>query len=185
MNVTEHFNRIYDATWERVRRYLYPRVRAPEDLADILQETYLELYRALERGNDPNNSEAFVMHIAKQKLARHYKAQSNHAIPIDWEDTPEVDQYDLDRWLDESLEDQIVIEQLSNTILSELPREPWPIRQIFTCIFSMEMKMPEVASALDLSVNQVRNLYYRTLRDLRQRYAESSQTNLSEKETVL
>lgn len=173
--ITKRFNRIYDDTWDRVNIYLTARARSIHDLHDLVQETYLELYRALERGVTPESTEAFVIHIAKQKLARYYSDMSETPFSLENNDSDYIDPVDqiaLDRWVNTKTEDRTVDKLLIEQITHALPASPWPIRQIFYLRFHYGMTLPEIASELNLSVNQTRNHYYRTLQDLRDEYPD-------------
>ena len=73
-NPTTLFNDIYDSTNRKVLVYITAKCSSPADIHDIFQETYMELYSILvKKGPDYiQNSEAFVMKLAKQKLSRYY-----------------------------------------------------------------------------------------------------------------
>ena len=175
MDTQDRFNRIYDDTWERVNIYLTARARSLHDLHDLIQEVYLELYRALDRGVAPKNSEAFVIHIAKQKLASYYSDLDAAPLSMDHLEhdyIDPVDQVALERWVDSRVEDKTVESLLIGQITQDLPESPWPIRQIFYLRFHHGLTLPEIAQELDLSINQTRNHYYRTLQDLRESYPE-------------
>lgn len=175
MDTQDRFNRIYDDTWERVNIYLTARARSLHDLHDLIQEVYLELYCALDRGVAPKNSEAFVIHIAKQKLASYYSDLDAAPLSMDHLEhdyIDPVDQVALERWVDSRVEDKTVESLLIGQITQDLPESPWPIRQIFYLRFHHGLTLPEIAQELDLSINQTRNHYYRTLQDLRESYPE-------------
>ena len=68
------FNEIYDSTKNMTLAYITAKCRHVEDVNDIFQDTYTELFQVLtKRGPDYiKNSKAFVMRIAKRKIARYY-----------------------------------------------------------------------------------------------------------------
>lgn len=174
-HVTDQFNRIYDETWDQLNIYVTVRARSIYDLHDLIQETYLELYRALSRGVEPANPAAFVMHIAKQKLASYYSDLAETPFSLESDDSDyidPVDQHSLDRWVSDRIEDVTAEKLAADQIMQSLPASPWPIRQIFYLRFHHGLTLPEIARELDLTVNQTRNHYYRTLQDLRERYPE-------------
>lgn len=174
-SVTDRFNRIYDDTWDQLNIYVTVRARSIHDLHDLIQETYLELYRALGRGVEPANPAAFVIHIAKQKLASYYSDLSETPFSLDSDESDyidPVDQHSLDRWVSHRIEDAMAEKLIVEELTDSLPASPWPIRQIFYLRFHHGLTLPEIARELELTVNQTRNHYYRTLQDLRERYPE-------------
>ena len=82
-NPTTLFNDIYDSTTRKVLVYITAKCSSPADIHDIFQETYMELYSILvKKGPDSiQNSEAFVMKLAKQKLSRYYSPVSYTHLP--------------------------------------------------------------------------------------------------------
>lgn len=73
---TDHiFNQIYDRTYRKTAAYLTARCRALSDVEDLLQETYLAVYRVLsaDAGQVFLCDEAYVISVAKSKLADYYR----------------------------------------------------------------------------------------------------------------
>ena len=69
------FHEIYDATYSRTAAYLTARCRQLSDVDDLLQETYLAIYRVLTaQGRSAlENPEAYVISVAKTKIIDWYR----------------------------------------------------------------------------------------------------------------
>lgn len=69
-NITTFFDRIYDETYNKVFGYVTAKCGNTNDIADILQETYTEVYSVLIKKGQTyvHNYEAFVLKVAKQKF---------------------------------------------------------------------------------------------------------------------
>lgn len=83
------FNQMYDETSQKVLIYITSKCGNPSDIQDIFQETYTELFFILKKrgGEYVQNSEAFAMQIAKQKVYRHYTLlqKLKNGLPIERE----------------------------------------------------------------------------------------------------
>ena len=68
------FNEIYDQTYDKVLRYVISKCGNTNDIADIVQETYLELYQTIVKRGAAyiKNPGAFVLQLAKAKVYKHY-----------------------------------------------------------------------------------------------------------------
>ena len=73
-NTVSRFDEIYDSTSKAVLAFITAKCGRTADINDIFQNTYLELYQVLrKRGADyVTNGNAFILRIAKRKIARHY-----------------------------------------------------------------------------------------------------------------
>ena len=65
-DIDKLFNEIYDSSFLAVMKYVSSKTGCAEDACDIVQETYLELYRVLSKGFYIKDYTAFAMHIAKK-----------------------------------------------------------------------------------------------------------------------
>lgn len=75
VSIDSAFNALYDSTYRKTAAYLTARCRRLADVEDLLQETYLAVYRTLAaRGPDAlDHGEAYVLSAAKSKLADLYR----------------------------------------------------------------------------------------------------------------
>ena len=68
------FNEIYDRTHQKILIYIIGKCHKVEDVSDIFQDTYMELFLVLQKKSwaEIQNEEAFIIKIAKSKIYRHY-----------------------------------------------------------------------------------------------------------------
>ncbi|MCI2055733.1 MAG: RNA polymerase sigma factor [Oscillibacter sp.] len=83
------FNQVYDRTYRKTAAYLTARCQNLSDVEDLLQETYLAVYRILDaKGEDAFTcAEAYVLSTAKSKLTDWYR--SHRLIPLSLSDLSE------------------------------------------------------------------------------------------------
>ncbi len=177
-SITSRFNEIYDATNKKALSFITAKCGNIDDINDILQETYMELYKVLNAKGAEfiENDEAFVIQIAKQKVFRHYtalqKAKSKISLTL-VKDDEEIDL--LGEIPDEmDLEEEIVNSALVEEIQQLLSKRPQDIRKIFFMRFSLDMSIKEIAGLMELSESGVKNKLYRTINEIRKYYGKGA-----------
>jgi len=171
-SITSRFNEIYDSTSKAVLSYITAKCHNTADIQDIVQETYVELYRLLEkRGVDYiQNDKAMVLRIARQKLSRHYSLMERlrmfMPMTVTNEDGDEGELPDLeaDSFLTEDFTvNQIMLEEVKRF----LGQKPQDVKKVFYLFYDVGHSIPEIAQALSMSESNVKHKLYRTLKELR------------------
>ena len=170
-NTASRFDEIYNSTQKSALGFITAKCGNTADIADIFQETYMELYQILTKRGDNyiKNEKAIVLKIARQKLARHYRrAEKSAEIPLVTKgEDGEVDisELGIDAFLTEDFEvDHVTLSEAKEKIKSK----PEDIKKVFYLYFELGQTIPEIAKALRLSESGVKNKLYRTLRELRE-----------------
>ena len=69
----EQFKKIYDETYNNILRYIIIKTSNINEVNDIIQETYLELWNILKRRVlREENLNSFMIGIANNKIKKHY-----------------------------------------------------------------------------------------------------------------
>ncbi len=170
MHIDTYFTSVYEMTKRQVHAYLTAKCALCEDVDDLFQDTYTELYSLLKRRGIGyiREPEAFVISIAKQRLSRHYRkaALRRHC---------EVESPVMDDGSEVELDD---IESLS---VEEIVCEKMDVEQIRTlvCTYGVEteriirlyfvegLTIAEIAQLTATSESNVKNRIYRTLKRIR------------------
>lgn len=178
-DVTSVFNEIYDATTTAALKYISSKCGDMEDISDILQDTYMEVYSTiLEKGTDfIKNDEAFVINIAKKKIFKHYnKIQSINAEILLSAFEGDNGEITLDLQPDEfDIEDSVCTNELVEEIQDYVKTKPIDIQKIFFLRFSLDLSINEIASLMDEKESNVKNKLYRTIREIREIYREKGE----------
>ena len=97
------FESVYDETYDDVLKYLVCNVARISDVADIIQDVYLAVYKKIKK----DISREYVLGIARHKLKDYYRLRYRHKDnKLDYEIDMVADSIDL-------LEDVILEEQIS------------------------------------------------------------------------
>lgn len=167
--VMEHFNRVYDSTFDSVRRFTASKCADVESLPDLLQEIYFEYYKLVcRKGTDyVKEPAAMLIKIAKHKLAAHYslKNRLSALLPLSVDEDGESDPPDPLADTEEAVLDKDEAERIWD-LLSEYPAD---VRKVFYLHYAEDMPLKEIARAMGLSLSSVKNKLYRTLNEIRER----------------
>lgn len=171
-NVASRFDEIYNSTNNTVLAFITTKCGRTADINDIFQDTYMELYKVLnKRGVDyVTNEKALVLRIAKRKIAKHYSLLERLRMFISLyatnEDEEEIDlsDFEIDAFL---VEDFAVNQIMLETIKQYIKQKPKDVRKVFYLFYDVGLSIPEIARELALNESNVKNKLYRTLKGLR------------------
>lgn len=173
------FNKIYDDTYQACLIYVTCKCSNTQDISDILQETYLSIYRILaEKGTEYiQNPEAYVIRVAKTNLSKRYRFQDKlkNVIPLfgEKDDDEEYNVADLksDTFIN-SLESQVVQRETLHQIWCYLKNKPQGIQKVFLLFYYADMTIAEIARVLKLHESTVKTRLYRTTREIREKFGQ-------------
>ena len=171
-NTALRFDDIYNSTDKAVLAYITAKCGRITDVGDIFQETYMELYRLLDkRGADYiTNEKALVMRLAKQKISKHYSLMERLRIFVsmtaknDEDDDVDLPDFEVDGFLTEDL---VVSNVMYDNALKFIRSKPEDVQKIFYLMYELGLTISEIAQALSMKESNVKNKLYRTLKELR------------------
>ena len=172
LSAASRFDEIYNNTRGALLALITAKCKRIDDVGDIFQDTYMELYRVLlKRGvGYVTNEKALVIRIAKRKIAKYYSLVERSRIfvsmtPVN-EDGVEfnVSGIDLDAFL---TEDFTINKILLETARDRINQKPEDIQKVFHLYYYIGLTIPEIAKELGLSESNVKHKLYRTLEELR------------------
>jgi len=170
-NITAQFEDIYNSTHKMVLIFITSKCRRTADIADIFQDTYMELYQVLSKhGADyVVNHEAFVLWLAKKKLARYYSLLERLSIFISLK-TISGEGADLSDCEAEAFatEDFAVNQVLLTSAKQFIESQPVVIQKIFYLHYDLDLKLGEIARTLGIKESTVKSKLYRTIKQLRE-----------------
>ena len=165
------FDEIYHATHKAVLGYITAKCARTADIADIFQETYLALFRTLQSRGDAyiENETAFVMQIARRKLARYYSLRTRLRMFVSL--SRDADDGVTD-WSEAEAahflsEDFTVSQACMDALWTHLHAKPETTQKCFYLMYDLGLTLAEIARALGLSESNVKNRIYRTLKEMR------------------
>jgi len=167
------FENIYKNTYQDILKYIVCHSSNIEDVNDILQETYLEFYRLLDRKTiSKEKTGAFLKGIARNKIKKHYgrfykiKTYSlflKNEREIEWIDTISNDYDTLDF---------IIKKEQSKKVWEYIKKRKPIVTKIFFLYYGLELTIKEIAKELSINESNVKNILYRTLKELKETFGK-------------
>ena len=166
-DVTETFNTVYDATFRELMRYCL--LKAPlEDAHDLLQNTYAQFYRALQRKGSSaiRDPKAYLFTALKHELAGFYRSRAKRKeIPLEAiENEPD----------NVSAEDLSLDFAAVDEILSRIKTEPESTQRMFLLYYGYGMKLGDIAKEMGTTDSAVKSRLVRVRKKLRTTFGEES-----------
>lgn len=167
----ESFNELYRLWSRRVMSYAYTALRSVEDARDVVQETFVQLYKSAPTYRAEGKFAAFVMRIAGNQVRMHFRARRPVSSLSDIEDeeaeTPESLRYDPEARILDGID--------IDSLLSALP----PRQHEALVLVGSGVSYAEGARMLEISQEAFAQLVLRgrrALRDkLKKRYADKEE----------
>lgn len=164
----KQFEKIYDKTYNKTLKYIICKCSNIEDVNDIIQETYLELYNAIAKEKNIDNFDKYIIGIAKNKIKKHYsllyKIKTISLFTNKNEEQKIIDtiKNDID------IEKIVINTQDKETIWNYLKTKNIHIQKIFYLYYELDIKIKEISSSIGVSESYVKNCLYRTLKELQE-----------------
>lgn len=162
------FNSIYDETYSDVLKYVIIKCHNVNDANDILQETYLEFWKILNKKElSENNIKSYIIGIAINKIKKHYTIlEKLKTVSL-------FQKNDKDIELIDTIEDNLNIDNLIiknddwDTIWKYIKNmKNQDIPKVFYLHYKLELSIKEIANVFKASESYIKNLIYRTLKEL-------------------
>lgn len=171
------FNKIYDETYYDVLKHIIIKCHNVNDSNDILQETYYEFWKIINSKKlDDKNIKYFILNIANNKIKKHYsilkKIRTISIFSKIGDDTEIID----------TLKDSLDIEKIFikendwNNIWYYLKnKKNQNIPKVFYLYYKCDLKINKIASELNVSESYIKNIIYRTLKELKEIYKKENE----------
>jgi len=166
--VKNEFNVLYDAFFDEVSQYIIFRTNNLLDAEDIVQETFAELYKVLNKRGIfyVKNAKAFLLRIAKFKLFRHYSfkksIQNNlERIKLSHSTLENVNEFEWE------VEKQFFNVVTMNNVWQMLQKKDLITQKIFVLYYYSGLTLKQIAQNLKLGESCVKHKLYNTLIELR------------------
>ncbi len=169
----EDFDKIYNDTFDQTLKYVLFYCQNPEDINDIVQETYLSLFKAMEKNKEIQNLPSYIRGIASKKIKDHYRIHyrfKENALPMFFR--KQGQEYDFADYVasDYNLEDDVIEKLELQEILKEL-RAKDPISfKILLLYYHYDMKIKEIAEILKMKESMVKNKLYGTIQRIKKKH---------------
>jgi len=173
--VVAMFEDIYSKTKKAVHILIASKCKSTADIADIFQDTYMELYQVLcKRGvGYIANDRAFVIKLARRKIAKYYSLLERIGVYVSIRAGDDAEGDFADFCADDFIMDEFHVEDfvVDQVLLSEakqfIESQPDAVQKVFYLHYEADLTIVEIARVLGMTESNVKNKLYRTLKVLR------------------
>lgn len=168
------FEKIYRETYNKTLKFAIIRCNNFNDVNDIIQDTYIELFNKLKKNSkiELDNIEGFIYGIANNVIKRHYsKKKKEKVITLFNEQNEET----FDVKDDFDLEQNIITKENVKEVWDFLKKKDLITAKVFNLYFALDMKISEIAKELQLQESNVKNRIYRTLKEIKKHLGKENE----------
>lgn len=158
------FDKIYDDTYQDVLKYVICKCSNIEDVNDIMQNIYVDLYKKISNTNIDNVS-SYIMGIAKNKVNDYYRFKYKNKLISLFSSKHEKELLDKIP-TEEDIEKEIVIKENIETIWKFLKNKKAIISKVFYLYYYLGLSIKEISIELNINQSNVKHYLYRTLKEL-------------------
>ncbi len=168
------FNEIYNQTYLDTLKYVVIKCHNINDVNDIMQEIYFELWKILNKKEiTDTNLKSFLWGIANYKIKKHYSLlQRIKAISLEEENMEGIPLKDMVA-SSININDLVIKKDDWDNIWSYLKKKKnQDIPKIFYLYYQSDVSLKEIASLLNVNISYVKHLLYRTLHELQETFGK-------------
>ena len=159
---------VYNETYEDIFKYILSKCRNIDDVGDLVQNTYLNFYRALSNKNIKDYKK-YLIRIARNEVYRHYGILklSQNFIPIFFsESEEEFFNLKTDLKVEHNYDEKL----LCDSIWKYLKDKDSLTLKIFILYFNKDLKIKDIANILKVNESTVKNRLYRTMKEINKEF---------------
>ncbi len=168
----KNFEQIYNETYNKTLKYIICKCQNLEDVNELIQETYIELYKTLKNKNKIKVEKeiSYIIGIAKNKINQYYRQKYKEQSNIIYIEEPTIP-------INSDLEVDIINKENVEQIWNYLNKKDVLIAKIFYLYYALGLKIAEIAEELNLKESNIKNHIYRTLKELSKIYGKEKNSD--------
>ena len=160
------FNDVYNKTYNCVLKYVVSKCSNIDDVNDIIQEIYLEVYNMINKKKSIDNLDKYIIGIAKNKIKKYYgllyKIRTVSLFKTRDDDFDLLDNIKSNI----NIEEIILKDYDIDIIWNYLKSKKAVIQKIFYLYYELDLTIKEISNELKVGESYIKNYLYRTLKEL-------------------
>ncbi len=162
MNLLD-FENIYQRTYDNTLKFIVIKCNNIDDINDIIQDTYIELYHKLQRKNiDVENEKNYIVGIAKNIIKRHYRKVKNESNEISINEYENMEVSD-----DIDIEDNFITQENAKDVWNYIENKDIITTKVFYLYYILGYKIEEIAEEMNLNLSNVKSRIYRNIKEMK------------------
>ncbi len=170
----ETFEFLYNNTYNSILKYTICHCNNLDDVNDIIQDTYVDLYKTIKNKNyiDLENIESYIIGIAKNKIKRHYGV-----LKVRYQ--MQTENENLEHFKDNEIDIEMNLITKDNVlqVWNYLKNKSELIARIFYLYYVLEIPIKTIANDIGITESNVKNHLYRTQKELKEKFMKGDGYN--------
>lgn len=164
--VIKKFEKIYKETYDNTLKYIISRCYNINEVDDIIQETYLEIYKVIEEKRKIENYQAYIITTAKNKMIKYFnKNKRMNTVSIFQESDDKDFIIDIDAGID--IESEFITKENIDEIWKYLSSVDTQKSKIFYLYFIEDMTIKQISEDLEIPESTIKSNIYRMLKNIK------------------
>ena len=173
--INQEFEKIYKDTYDYLLKFIVIKCYNINDVNDIIQDTYIELYKIIKKNNKKiDNLESFVCGIATNIIKRHYNKKNKIKLLQNSDEEKDIFSKIPD---DFDIEENLIIKDNCEKIWDYIETKDIYTIKIFYLYFRFDEKISDIAKELELNESNVKNKIYRTIKEIKNNFEKEESKN--------
>ena len=166
-NEIKEFEMIYQKTYYKTLRFIIIKCNNIDDVNDIIQDTYIELFKKIKRKVkiEDDNIENLILGIANNVIKRHYYKKKKEKIIAIYDDKENDKINELEDTFD--LEQTLITKENVKEVWNYINQKDLLTIKIFYLYFVLGLKIQEISKELNINESNCKNRIYRTLKEIK------------------
>lgn len=173
--INQEFEKIYKDTYNHLLKFVVIKCYNINDVNDIIQETYIELYKIMKKNRKKlDNIDSFLCGIATNIIKRYYYKKNKIVLLQNSDEDDDIMSAIPDNF---NIEEDFINKENAEKIWSYVETKDIHTVKIFYLYFRFDEKISDIAKELDLKESTVKNKIYRTLKEIKNIYEKEENKN--------
>lgn len=165
----ENFEEIYNKTYDRTLKYILCKCSKINDVNDLIQETYIEFYKILDKKDsiELDNPENFIIGIAAKRIKKYYTFWHKMKERVSYYSKND-DKAVLEIPSNENIELETIEKLNAEAVWNFVKQKGNEVEKVFYLYYYFGLKINEIAKHLEVSESKVKNILYRTIKEIKE-----------------
>ncbi len=170
------FDNIYNETYQTMLKFIIGKCQNLEDVNELLQDSYIELYHTLDRKKvlKIEDVSAYLKGISKNVIKKFYRKKYREREKVVYFEN-ELDYIDIKHEDEQNLEADFINRENVEQIWNYLNSKNILIAKTFYLYYTLGLKISDIAKEFEITESAVKNYIYRTLKELKEVFGKEEQ----------